>query len=43
MPEPDLIELFAMLAISGEELDRAALHDWIARLGLELDWRKATG
>ena len=48
MPEPDLIELFAqplnqagiraMLAVSGELLDRVALQDWIARLNLQTEW-----
>jgi len=41
--EKHLRDIRAMLAISGEELDRAALQDWIARLSLEPEWRKATG
>ena len=41
--EKHLRDIRSMLAISGEELNRAALHDWIVRLGLDLEWRKATG
>jgi hypothetical protein len=40
--EKHLRDIRSMLAISGEELDRAALRDWIARLGLEPEWCQAT-
>jgi hypothetical protein len=30
-----------MLAVSGDLLDRPALQEWIARLGLENVWQKA--
>ena len=49
MLEPDLIEIFAsplsqagiraMLGVSGDQIDRSALHSWIARLGLETEWK----
>jgi len=38
-----LRDIRAMLAISGDLLDRPALQDWIARLGLETEWRCVTG
>jgi hypothetical protein len=40
--EKHLRDIRAMLAISGEELDRAALFDWLTRLGLEQEWRQVT-
>jgi len=39
--EKHLRDIRAMLAVSGEDLDRAALRDWLARLGLETEWRRA--
>ena len=41
--EKHLRDIRAMLAISGDLLDRPALQDWIARLGLETEWRCVTG
>jgi hypothetical protein len=29
-----------MLAVSGEQLDRATLNEWIQRQGLESEWRQ---
>jgi hypothetical protein len=31
-----------MLAVSGEQLDRSALNEWIQRRGLETEWRRVT-
>jgi hypothetical protein len=41
--EKHLRDIRAMLAISGDLLDRPALLDWITRLGLEPEWRRVTG
>jgi hypothetical protein len=41
--EKHLRDIRAMLAVSGELLDRTALRDWTARLGLEAEWRQVTG
>jgi hypothetical protein len=30
-----------MLAVSGEQLDRPALDEWISRLGLQPQWQEA--
>jgi hypothetical protein len=38
-----LRDVRAMLAISGDQLDRAALDDWIQRLNLETEWRLVKG
>jgi hypothetical protein len=38
-----LRDIRAMLAISGDLLDRPALQDWLTRLGLEAEWRRVTG
>jgi hypothetical protein len=38
--EKHLRDIRAMLAVSGELLDRAELRDWIARLGLETEWER---
>jgi hypothetical protein len=38
--EKHLRDIRAMLAISGDQLDRAALQDWLARLGLETEWQR---
>lgn len=40
--EKHLRDIRAMLAVSGDQLDRDALHDWIARLGLEAEWQRIT-
>ena len=41
--EKHLRDIRAMLAISGDLLDRPALLDWITRFGLETEWRRMTG
>jgi hypothetical protein len=38
--EKHLRDIRAMLAVSGEQLDRAALLDWITRLDLEAEWTR---
>ncbi|MGH7975483.1 MAG: hypothetical protein ACREDS_09280 [Limisphaerales bacterium] len=38
--EKHLRDIRAMLAVSGEQLDRASLNEWIQRLGLESEWRQ---
>ena len=35
-----LRDIRSMLAVSGDQLDRAALNDWIVRRGLEAEWQK---
>jgi hypothetical protein len=40
--EKHLRDIRAMLAVSGEQLDRVTLNEWIQRLGLELEWRLAS-
>ncbi len=35
-----LRDIRAILHVSGEELDRGALHDWITRRGVLAEWRK---
>jgi hypothetical protein len=40
--EKHLHDIRAMLAISGEQLDRTTLNEWIQRRGLETEWRQAT-
>ena len=37
-----LRDIRAMLEVSGEELDRSLLNEWIQRRGLETEWRQAT-
>ena len=37
-----LRDIKAMLAVSGEQLDHPALHDWIKLRGLEAEWRQAS-
>lgn len=34
-----LRDIRAMLAVSGEQLDRTALNEWIQRYGLEAEWK----
>ena len=38
--EKHLRDIRAMLAVSGEQLDRVTLNEWIQRLGLESEWRR---
>ena len=38
--EKHLRDIRAMIAVSGEELDRAMLNEWIQRQGLESEWRQ---
>ncbi len=40
--EKHLRDVRGILAVSGENLDRAALEEWIHRRGLEAEWGKAT-
>src|SRR5882724_2002295 len=40
--EKHLRDIRAMLAMSGEQLDRSALKEWIQRRGLETEWRQLT-
>lgn len=39
--EKHLRDIRSMLAVSGEQLDCAALDQWIQRLGLQTEWRLA--
>lgn len=41
--EKHLRDIRAMLAISGDLLDHPVLQDWIQRLNLEAEWKRATG
>jgi hypothetical protein len=53
MLEPELFLLFirpmngagirSMLAISGEQIDRPALADWVQRRGLQAEWQLVCG
>jgi hypothetical protein len=38
--EKHLRDIRAMLAVSGELLDRAALQEWISRLNLKTEWER---
>jgi hypothetical protein len=40
--EKHLRDIRAMLAVSAAELIQPELEDWIARRGLETEWRAAT-
>lgn len=40
--EKHLRDIRGMLAVSGDQLDRAALTEWISRRGLEAAWQKAS-
>jgi hypothetical protein len=40
--EKHLRDIRAMLAVSGEEIDQPALSEWLARRGLEAEWRAAS-
>ncbi len=37
-----LTDIRAMLDVSGDAIDRAALDEWIARLGLQTEWARAS-
>ena len=39
--EKHLRDIRAMMAVSGDQLDRTALDEWVSRLGLESQWRSA--
>ena len=41
--EKHLRDIRAMLAVSGDQLDRANLSEWIQRRGLEAEWRLVSG
>jgi hypothetical protein len=41
--EKHLRDIRAMLAVSGDLLDRSALRDWIGRLGVEKQWGEING
>ena len=41
--EKHLRDIRSMLAISGEQIDRAALDEWIQRLGLQTEWPLVSG
>ena len=41
--EKHLRDIRAMLAVSGEQLDRPTLDGWIQRRGLEVEWQQASG
>jgi hypothetical protein len=41
--EKPLRDLRSMLAVSGEQLDQAALQDWIRRRGLQAEWKSVSG
>ena len=38
--EKHLRDIRAILAVSGEQLDRLTMNDWIQRRGLEAEWRQ---
>lgn len=40
--EKHLRDIRAMLAVSGEQLDRSSLDEWIQRCGLETEWRQVS-
>ena len=40
--EKHLRDIRAMLNVSGELLDRPALHEWIARRGVQAEWQKVS-
>jgi hypothetical protein len=41
--EKHLRDLRSMLAVSGEQLDRPSLQDWIQRRGLQAEWQLISG
>lgn len=40
--EKHLRDIRSVLSVSGEEIDRSALEEWIRRQGVEAQWRQAT-
>jgi len=38
--EKHIRDIRSMLAVSGNQIDRAALNDWIQRKSLELQWKE---
>ena len=40
--EKHLRDIRSMLAVSGEQINGAQLHEWIQRLGLETQWQKVS-
>ena len=40
--EKHLRDIRAMLAVSGEQLNRSVLNEWLQRRGLETEWRQVT-
>jgi hypothetical protein len=40
MPENPLRGIRSMLTVSGDQLYRAALSEWVQRRGLETEWRQ---
>jgi len=41
-PEKHLRDIRSMLAISGDQVDRTALQEWIVRRGLDSQWHEAS-
>jgi hypothetical protein len=41
--EKHLRDVRSMLAVSGEQLDQSALHEWIERRGLRAEWGLVAG
>lgn len=41
--EKHLRDIRSLISVSGSTLDRAALNDWITKLGLEAEWRLVSG
>ncbi len=37
-----LRDIRAMLHVSGDQLDRVALHDWVVRRGVTVEWQRAS-
>ena len=40
--EKHLRDIRSMLAISGEQIDREALNDWVQRQGVQAEWQKVS-
>ncbi len=40
--EKHLRDIRSMIAVSGEQLDRSALNEWIQRCGVEKEWRRVS-
>ena len=41
--EKHLRDIRSMLALSGEQMDRPSLDEWIQRRGLQTEWRLVSG